>query len=89
MWVAFTFAKATHIFFQKNTCELDIVLTRTINITTTNELVKLTTLWTTEPRRFAENKCLNQKFLDSPLSVLQMNWILHMTTVSIEQSINK
>ena len=49
MWVAFAFAKATHIFFSKNTCELDIVLTRTVNILTTNELVKLMTLWTTEP----------------------------------------
>ena len=26
MWVAFAFAKAIHIFFSKNTCELDIVL---------------------------------------------------------------
>ena len=42
MWFAFTFAKATHIFQQKNTCELDIVLTRTVNILTTNKLVKLT-----------------------------------------------
>ena len=31
-------------FFQKNTCELDVVLTRTVNILTTNELVKLTML---------------------------------------------
>ena len=44
MRVAFAFAKATHIFFGKNTCELDIVLTRTVNILTTNELVKLTML---------------------------------------------
>ena len=36
-------------FFSKNTCEFDIVLTRTVNILTTNELVKLTTLWTTGP----------------------------------------
>ena len=36
-------------FFSKNTCELDIVLTRTVNILTTNKLVKLTTLWTTGP----------------------------------------
>ena len=50
MWVAFAFAKATHIFFNKNTCELDIVLTRRVNILTTNKLVKLTTLWTTGPR---------------------------------------
>ena len=53
MWVAFAFAKATHIFFSKNTCELDIVLTRTVNILTTNELVKLMTLQTTGPRPFA------------------------------------
>ena len=38
-------------FFSKNTCELDIVLTRTVNILTTNELVKLTRLWTTGPWR--------------------------------------
>ena len=35
MWVAFAFAKATYIFFNKNTCELDIALTRTVNILTT------------------------------------------------------
>ena len=46
MWVA------THIFFSKNTCELDIVLTRTVNILTTKELVKLTMLWTMGPDRF-------------------------------------
>ena len=50
MWVAFAFAKATHIFSAKNTCELDIVLTTTVNILTTNELVKLTMLWATGPR---------------------------------------
>ena len=32
--------KQSH-FFSKNTCELDILLTRTVNIYTTNELVKL------------------------------------------------
>ena len=37
-------------FSAKNTCELDIVLTRIVNILTTNELVKLKTLWTTGPR---------------------------------------
>ena len=36
-------------FFSKNTCELDIVLTRTVKILSTKELVKLTTLWTTGP----------------------------------------
>ena len=52
MWV---FAKATHIFFSKKkqkNCELDIVLTRTANILTINELVKLTMLWTTGPRSY-------------------------------------
>ena len=34
----------SHFFFSKNTCELDIVLTRTVNILTTNELIKLTML---------------------------------------------
>ena len=43
MWEAFAF------FFSKNTCELDIVLTRIVNILTANELVKLTMLWTTGP----------------------------------------
>ena len=50
MWVAFAnFPKATHIFSAKNTCELDAVLTRTVNNLTINELVKLTKLWTTGP----------------------------------------
>ena len=40
----FAFAKATHIFFSAKISELDIVLTRTVNILTTNELVKLTML---------------------------------------------
>ena len=31
----------THFFFSKHTCKLDIVLTRTVNILTSNELVKL------------------------------------------------
>ena len=32
----------SHFFFSKNTRELDLVLTRTVNILDTNELVKLT-----------------------------------------------
>ena len=39
-------------FFIENTCELDIVLTRTVNNFTTNELFKLTTVWTTGPSTF-------------------------------------
>ena len=44
-----SYSQATHIFFSKNACELDIVLTRTVNILITNKLVKLTMLWTTGP----------------------------------------
>ena len=36
-------------FFSKNTCELNIVLSRTVNILTTNELIKLMMLWTIGP----------------------------------------
>ena len=32
--------KSYSYFFSNNTCELDIVLTRTVNILTTNEFVK-------------------------------------------------
>ena len=39
-------------YFQKNTCELATVLTRTVNILTTNELINLTMLWTTGPSMF-------------------------------------
>ena len=50
----FCICKSYSHFFSKNTCELDIVLTRTVNILTniltTNELVKLTMLQTTRPR---------------------------------------
>ena len=45
-----SFCKSYSHFFSKNTCELDIDLTRLVNILTTNELVKLTMLWTTGPR---------------------------------------
>ena len=38
--------------FQQNTYELDIALTRTVNILTNNELVKLKMFWTTGPWNF-------------------------------------
>ena len=47
MWVAF--AKATHIFSAKN---IRIMYTESLNEMTLNELVKLTTLWTTGPWSF-------------------------------------
>ena len=50
MWEVFAFAKATHIFSAKIPVNyLDIILTGTVNILTTYELVKLTMLWTTGP----------------------------------------
>ena len=70
MWVAFAFA--THIFFSKNTCELDTVLTRTVNILTIYELVKLTILWTTGPRTIITciskgNSCSSKFSVNIPL----------------------
>ena len=41
IWVA---VAATHFFFSKNTGELEIIRTRTVNMLTTNELIKLTML---------------------------------------------
>ena len=38
--ISFCICKSYSHFFSKNTCELDIVLTRTVNILTTNKLVK-------------------------------------------------
>ena len=49
---SFCICKSYSHFFSKNICELDISLTRTVNILTTNELVKLTMLWTTGPSSF-------------------------------------
>ena len=46
---SFCICKSYSHFFSKNTCELDFVFTRTANIITTNEFVKLTTLWTNGP----------------------------------------
>ena len=46
---SFCICKSYSHFFSKHTCELDIILTRTVNILTTKELVKLTMLCTTGP----------------------------------------
>ena len=48
-------------FFSKNNGELDIVLTRKVNILTTNELVKLTMLWTSGPSIFDWKKKKKKK----------------------------
>ena len=50
MWVCI--AKAIHIFPAKNIRKLYIESAKTVNEMTLNELVKLTTLWTTGPRHF-------------------------------------
>ena len=47
---SFCSAKATHIFSAKNIRILCIESAKTVNEMTVNELVKLTTLWTTGPR---------------------------------------
>ena len=41
---SFCICKSYSHFFSQNTCELEILLTRTVNILTTNELIKLTDL---------------------------------------------
>ena len=47
---SFCICKSYSHLFSKITCKFDIVLTITVNILTTNQLVKLTMLWTTGPR---------------------------------------
>ena len=54
MWVALHLQKLL-TFVQQNTFEMDIVVTKTVYIMTTNELIKLTLLWITEPRRLRRN----------------------------------
>ena len=72
--VAFAFAK---IFSAKHAYELDIVLTRTVNILTTNELVKLMMLWTTGPWRscgsWAFHRQANKDWSESPISIYWAN----------------
>ena len=53
---SFCSAKATHIFSAKNIRILYIESAKTVNEMTLNELVKLTTLWTTGPSSFQLQK---------------------------------
>ena len=46
---SFCICKSYSHFLSKTTCELDIVLTRTVDILTTNDTIKLTMFWTTGP----------------------------------------
>ena len=54
-------ASSSH-FFSKNICELDIVLTRTVNILLINELVKLMMLSTTGPGKFLNMRNFPMKY---------------------------
>ena len=71
---SFCSAKATHIFSAKNIRILCIESAKTINEMTLNELVKLTTLWTTRPWAFlgfvvffAERRLVSILALCSPI----------------------
>ena len=57
MWVAFAVQKLL-TFFQQNISEYCVL---TVNEMTLNELVKLTTLWTTGP--WLTNKCITTGFV--------------------------
>ena len=58
MWVAFALQKLLTFFSAKNIRILYIESARTVNEMTLNELVKLTTLWTTGPSSLAHNKVI-------------------------------
>ena len=63
MWVAVAVQKATHIFSAKYFRILYIESTKTVNEMTLNELVKLTTLWTTGPRCATDYSMANLNWL--------------------------
>ena len=70
--------KATHIF-SANIRKLCIESAKTVNEMTLNELVKLTTLWTTGPRPLYNLYCVYvckkcNRALSLP-SKLELNWI--------------
>ena len=58
---SFCSAKATHIFSAKNIRILYIEFAKTVNEMTLNVLVKLTTLWTTGPRKLKPLYMYNNK----------------------------
>ena len=56
MWVAFAVQKLL-TFFQQNNIRIQYIESaKTVNEMTLNELVKLTTLWTTGPRMSVDDK---------------------------------
>ena len=60
MWVAFAVQKLLTFFQQKNIRILYIESAKTVNEMTLNELVKLTTLWTTGPWTARLSECFIQ-----------------------------
>ena len=77
----FCIRKSHSHFFSKNICEVDR-LSRTVNILTTNELVKLTMLWITGPRAFCmKPKCLILSYVFS--SWLTSTSLFHFQQVNI------
>ena len=69
---SFCSAKATHIFSAKNMRILYIESAKIVNEMTLNELVKLTTLWTTGPRCVLIRSILQRCFLWVPTTYVFM-----------------
>ena len=67
MWVAFAVQKLLTFFSAKNIRILCIKSAKTVNKMTINELVKLTTLWTTGPSSFIydQRSCYGEVFDDN------------------------
>ena len=67
---SFCIAKATHIFSAKNFRILYIESAKTVNKMTLNELVKLTTLWTTGlGKYFIGGRILQENFMNEVIGI--------------------
>ena len=71
---SFCIAKATHILSAKNTRILYIESAKTVNEMTLNELVMLTTLWTTGPSCFVNEHRSLDKDLNQTMRIRWLNW---------------
>ena len=80
IWVAFAFARATRIFFQQKYLWIRYCTTRTFNIFSTNELVKLMMLWTTGPWSSSrdilsdQELCSNLSYSTVPSDSISRQW---------------
>ena len=79
---SFCSAKATHIFSAKNIRKLYIESAKTVNEMTLDELVKLTTLWTTGPRLLYFYKIL-QLFQSSSVFLCLLKLFCTSTVASL------